>query len=95
MKENMKKPTNITEAQLLLNQEIEVRAPWNQELRGQTGIVNKIMADGQTLEVTLASGKVVFLDVTFVDEINTPQINLIDKPQDLGPIANSVVKDTI
>ena len=87
----MKKPTNITEAQLLLNQEIKVRAPWNQELRGQTGIVNKIMADGQTLEVTLASGKVVFLDVTFVDEINKPQINLIDEPQSLGPDANSVL----
>jgi hypothetical protein len=87
----MKKPTNITEAQLLLNQEIKVRAPWNQELRGQTGIVNKIMADGQTLEVTLASGKVVFLDVTFVDEINEPQVNLIDEPQSLGPDANSVL----
>ena len=91
----MKKPTNITEAQLLLNQEIKVRAPWNQELRGQTGIVNKIMADGQTLEVTLASGKVVFLDVTFVDEINEPQVNLIDEPQSLGPIANHLVKDTL
>ncbi len=87
----MKKPTNITEAQLLLNQQVKIRAPWNANLRGQIATVKAIMADGQTLDVELASGKHAFLDVTFVDEIHEPQINLIDEPQSLGPDANSVL----
>jgi hypothetical protein len=87
----MKNKTNITEAQLLLNQQVKIRAPWNANLRGQIATVKAIMADGQTLDVELASGKHAFLDVTFVDEIHEPQINLIDEPQSLGPDANSVL----
>ena len=83
------------EAQLLLNQEVKVVSSWNQDFHGKTGLVRKVMADGRTLEVELAhtAGKIVFLDVTFVREIQERQHS---KPkQSLGPIANSVVKDTI
>jgi hypothetical protein len=82
------------EAQLLLNQEVEVVSSWNQDLHGQTGIVEGIMADGRTLDVKLANGKNVFLDVTFVREIQE-RTQFAKVGQSLGPIANSVVKDTI
>ena len=35
----MKNKTNITEAQLLLNQQVKIRAPWNANLRGQIATV--------------------------------------------------------
>jgi hypothetical protein len=85
MKEN-----NITEAQLLLNQEVRVKFSTG-NFTGRTGIVNKIMADGRTLEVTLDNGKVVFLDVTLVGEIQE-QTHFAKGETDLGPIANSVVQ---
>ena len=79
------------EAQLLLNQEVRVNRG---QFTGQTGVVNGIMADGRSLDITLANGKMVFLDVTFVGEIQE-RTQYAKTPQDLGPIANSVVKDTI
>ena len=84
--------TNITEAQLLLNQEVKVTSPHSQFF-GKTALVRKIMADGHTLEVEIAhtSGKVAFLDVTFVSEIQEPTQFAKGEP-DLGPIANSVVQ---
>ena len=83
---------NITEAQLLLNQQVKIRAPWNADLRGQIAIVKAIMADGKTLDVELANGKRAFLDVAFVDEIrDEPRVSM--REPDLGPIANSVVQD--
>ena len=51
----MKKETNnITEAQLLCNQEVRVKMG---QFTGRTGIVNKVMADGRSLDVTLTNGK--------------------------------------
>ena len=82
------------EAKLLLNQQVKIRAPWNAELRGQIAIVKAIMADGMTLDVELDNGKHAFLDVTFVDEIQE-RTQFAKTEQSLGPIANSVVKDTI
>ena len=87
---NMKN-NNITEAQLLLNQEVRVNRG---QFTGQTGVVNGIMADGRSLDITLANGKMVFLDVTFVGEIQE-RTQYAKTPQDLGPIANSVIKDTL
>ena len=89
----MKNKTQITEAQLLLNQEVRIKFSTG-NFTGRTGMVNKIMADDRTLEVTLDNGKVVFLDVTLVSEIQEPY-NWPKQEQSLGPIANSVVKDTI
>ena len=60
---------------------------------GRTGIVNKIMADGRTLDVDLDGVGDVFLDVSLVGEVQE-HIRKIAK-QDLGPIANHLVKDTI
>ena len=85
-----KMKNNITEAQLLLNQQVKIRAPWNADLRGQIATVKAIMADGQTLDVELANGKHAFLDVTFVDEIQEP-IQFAKTEQSLGPDANSVL----
>ena len=79
------------EAQLLLNQEVRVNRG---QFTGQTGVVNGIMADGRSLDITLANGKMVFLDVTFVGEIQE-RTQYAKTEQSLGPIANSVVKDTI
>ena len=87
----MNRENNITEAQLLLNQEVRVSltssAYWN-----CTGRVRSIMADGRTLEVDLDwDGKTVLLDVTFVSEIRERTQYAQGEP-DLGPIANSVVQ---
>ena len=87
------KNNEITEAQLLLNNEVRVTFAQSQ-FHGQTGIVEAIMADGRTLDVKLSSGKNVFLDVTFVDEIRE-RTQFAKTEQSLGPIANSVVQDTI
>jgi len=86
----MTEKTNITEAQLLLNNEVRVTFAQSQ-FHGQTGIVENIMADGRTLDIKLANGKNVFLDVTFVGEIQEPTYFAKGEP-DLGPIANSVVQ---
>ena len=89
----------FTEAKLLLNNEVRVTFTQSQ-FHGQTGIVRKVMADGRTLEIDLdcpnsyTDGKTVLLDVTFVSEIQEPSTQ-VQQPQSLGPIANSVVQDTI
>ena len=87
------KMTIKQEAQLLLNNEVRVTFAKSQ-LFGQTGIVEAIMADGRTLDVKLSNGKNAFLDVTFVGEIQE-RTQFAKTEQDLGPIANSVVKDTL
>ena len=87
----MKKETNkITEAQLLLNQEVKINRG---QFTGKTALVRKVMADGRSLEVEVAntSGKIAFVDVTFVSEIQEPTYFAKGEP-DLGPIANSVVQ---
>jgi ribosomal protein L21E len=86
----------INEADILLNNEVKVTAPRSQ-WHGHTGIVKKVMADGRTLEVRLnppAHHDVVFIDVGLVSEIQEPSTQ-VQQPQSLGPIANSVVQDTI
>jgi hypothetical protein len=83
---------NITEAQLLLNQEVKVTTGL---YRGRIGIVDKVMADGRSLQIALhtrfKAHERVFLDVTFVSEIQEPTRYAKGEP-DLGPIANSVVQ---
>jgi transcription antitermination factor NusG len=89
IKKDMKETNNITEAQLLLNQEVRVKMG---RFAGRTGIVNKVMADGRSLDVTLfGCDKVVFIDVTLVSEIQEPTYFAQGEP-DLGPVANSVVQ---
>ena len=84
----MKKETNnITEAQLLCNQEVRVKMG---QFTGHTGIVNKVMADGRSLDITLANGKMVFLDVTLVGEVRE-RTHFNKTEQSLGPDANSVL----
>jgi len=85
----------LNEAQILLNNEIKVTSLRSQWF-GHIGIVNKVMADGRTLEVRLnspANHDVVFIDVSLVGEVQETQMTKL--PQSIGPIANSVVKDTI
>ena len=82
----------IEEASLLLNNEIKVISPRSQWY-GHIGRVNKVMADGRTLEVQLTPGctkDVVFLDVTLVDEVRE-QYPWPKQEQSLGPDANSVL----
>ena len=87
----MKKETNnITEAQLLLNQQVVVTSHMSR-FTGRTGIVNKIMANGRTLDITLDGVGDVFLDVTLVGEVRERTQFAKGEP-DLGPIANSVVQ---
>ena len=82
------------EAQLLLNQDVRVTFAQSQ-FWNCTGRVRNIMADGRTLEIDLDwDGKTVLLDVTFVGEIQE-RTQFAKTEQDLGPIANSVVKDTL
>jgi hypothetical protein len=82
---------NITEAQLLLNQEIKVTAGL---YRGRVGIVEKVMADGRSLQIALNDRfkpeERVFLDVTFVSEIHEP-VKFAKGEPNLGPDANSVL----
>ena len=89
----------ITEAQLLLNNEVKIKMG---QFAGQTGLVRRIMADGRTLEVKLNNShclevtlfdcdKGVFIDVTLVGEIQE-QAQFAKGEPDLGPIANSVVQ---
>ena len=78
------------ESDILLNNEIKVpslRSSWF----GQTGIVRKVMADNRTLEVELHKhGKVIFIDVSLVGEIQEPVAMPKGEPN-LGPDANSVL----
>jgi len=89
---NMKN-NEITEAQLLLNQEVKINRG---SFAGETALVRKVMADGRSLEVEIAnsSGKIAFVDVTFVSEIRE-RTQFPKVEQSLGPIANSVVKSTL
>ena len=91
----MNKNNNITEAQLLLNNEVKVTAPRSQ-WHGKHALVRKVMADGRTLEVEIAneSGKIVFIDAGLVSEIQEP-VKMAPLPQSLGPYGNHMVKDTI
>jgi len=88
----MKEKTNITEAQLLLNQQVVVTSHMSR-FTGRTGIVNKIMADGRTLDVDLKGVGDMFIDVSLVKEVHDTQPT--KAKQSLGPIANSVVKSTL
>jgi len=86
----------INKADILLNNEIKVTSPRSQWF-GHTGRVNKVMADGRTLEVKLTPGctkDVIFIDVTLVSEIQEP-VKMAPLPQSLGPYGNHMVKDTI
>tara|TARA_Y100000310_G_scaffold299514_1_gene334429 strand:- start:335 stop:601 length:267 start_codon:yes stop_codon:yes gene_type:complete len=82
----------LNEAQILLNNEIKVTSPRSQWF-GHIGIVNKIMADGRTLEVRLnspANHDVVFIDASLVSEIQEPAAHSKSEPN-LGPDGNSVL----
>ena len=93
MKNEMKNKTQITEAQLLCNQEVKINRG---QFAGKTALVRKVMADGRSLEVEVAntSGKIALVDVTFVSEIQEPTW-FAKTEQSLGPIANSVVQSGI
>ena len=89
--------TQKQEAQLLLNNEVKINVG---QFRGKTALVRKVMADGRSLEVEVAhphrsqrhgSGKLAFVDVTFVSEIQE-RTQFAKTEQSLGPIANSVVQ---
>tara|TARA_B100000131_G_scaffold110482_1_gene107400 strand:- start:42 stop:299 length:258 start_codon:yes stop_codon:yes gene_type:complete len=85
----------MNEVNILLNNEVKVTDHRSQFV-GQTGLVRRIMADGRTLEIELAhtSGMIVLLDYTLVSEIQE-RTQFAKVEQSLGPIANSVVKDTL
>jgi hypothetical protein len=94
----MKNKTQITEAQLLLNNEVKINVG---QFAGKTALVRKVMADGRSLEVEVADaggssyrGVIALVDVTFVSEIQEPT-RFAKTEQSLGPIANSVVQDGI
>jgi len=93
----MNRENNITEAQLLVNQEVKVTSP-HSKWYGRTGLVRRVMADGRSLEVNLRSTAAglfstqdnVFIDVTLVGEIQE-QTQYAKTEQSLGPDANSVL----
>ena len=85
MKEN-----NITEAQLLLNQEVVVTSHMSR-FTGRRGIVTRVMADGHTLDVLVDGVGDVFLDVTLVREVRDVVGGVLAGEQSLGPDANSVL----
>ena len=89
MKNEMKNKTQITEAQLLCNQEVKINRG---QFAGKTAFVRKVMADGRSLEVEVAntSGKIALVDVTLVSEIQEPTW-FAKTEQSLGPDANSVL----
>tara|TARA_Y100001963_G_scaffold140801_1_gene208267 strand:- start:262 stop:501 length:240 start_codon:yes stop_codon:yes gene_type:complete len=75
----------------IINQEVKVKVG---SFTGQTGVVTDIFADGESLLVKLSSGKEVILQDVFVEEIQE-RTAYPKTPQSLGPIANSLVKDTV
>ena len=77
------------EAALLLNNEVRIEGG---QFIGLTGIVNRVMADGRSLDITLDNGKDVFLDVTLVGEVQEP-CRWPKQEQSLGPDANSVLPE--
>ena len=82
----------INEADILVNNEVRI----NKGLfAGKTALVRKVMAEGRRLEREIAhsSGKVALIDVTMVSEIRERQHG--EPTKSLGPIQNSVVKETI
>ena len=87
----------INEANLLLNNEVNVTSP-RSKFYGRTGTVANVMADGRTLDVVLRPNhndgfRRVLLDVTLVVEVRdapTPPIG-VGAEQPLGPDANSVL----
>ena len=84
---------NEMEAQILLNNDVKV-TDHRSQFWNCTGRVRNIMADGRTLEIDLDwDGKTVFLDVTFVSEIQERQHG--KQKQSLGAIANHLVKETL
>ena len=90
MKENMENENTTQMAiAVLLNNEVRINQG---QFRGQTALVRKVMADGRSLEVELAntSGKIAFVDVTFVSEIQERTWFAKGEPN-LGPDANSVL----
>ena len=82
------------QAKILLNNEVKITDHRSQFV-GETGIVKQVMHDGRTLDIKLSNGKFVFIDVTLVSEIQEP--TPLQRPvcDNLGPIANHLVKDTI
>ena len=82
------------QAKILLNNEVKVTDHRSQFV-GQTGIVKQVMHDGRTLDVKLSNGKFVFVDVTLVSEIQEPMSWQRPVCDNLGPIANHLVKDAI
>ena len=83
------------QAEILLNNEVKV-TNHRSEFWNCTGRVRNIMADGRTLEIDLDwDGKTVLLDVTLVSEIQEPMSWQRPVCDNLGPIANHLVKDTI
>ena len=79
----------INETDILVNQEVKINAG---QFRGKTALVRKVMADGRSLEVEIArtSGKIAFVDVPLVSEIQEPTWFAKGEPN-LGPDANSVL----
>ena len=57
---------------------------------GRHGIVNKVMADGRTLDIDLEGVGDVFLDVSLVSEVRE-RTHFNKTEQSLGPYANSVL----
>ena len=75
----------------ILNQEVIVKIG---SYKGQTGVVQKVFADGESFLVKLSSGKKVILQDVFVEEIQE-RSSYPKTPQSLGPVANSVAKSTL
>tara|TARA_R100000655_G_scaffold22670_1_gene45779 strand:+ start:842 stop:1081 length:240 start_codon:yes stop_codon:yes gene_type:complete len=75
----------------LLNQEVRVKIG---SYTGQTGVVQKVFADGESFLVKLSNGKEVILQDVFVEEIQE-RSSYPKTPQSLGPVANSVAKSTL
>ena len=77
------------EARLLLNQEVKINRG---QFAGKPALDREVMADGRSLEVEIAhtSGKIAFIDVTLVSEIQEPT-QYAKTEQSLGPDANSVL----
>lgn len=87
---NMKEKTDITEASLLLNQQVIITSHMSR-FTGRIGHVNAVMPDGHTLDVDVEGVGDVFLDVTLVSEVRDVVGGVLAGEQSLGPDANSVL----